>query len=80
MSKTNTYWNWFYHCVTTEASCYRGVELKFIYYGVIITSACNNNRAEFCGDDLVSLLDDVKIYLMKNFKKYKTIVHIKGGR
>ena len=38
-----------------------------------------NNRAEFCGDDFTKLFDSVQLYLIRNFKRKKVIVHIKGG-
>ena len=72
-------WNWFYAKVTKEAKCFYGVEIKFIYCGVIITDMYGNNRAEFCGDDFTKLFDSVQLYLIRNFKRKKVIVHIKGG-
>ncbi len=37
-------WNWFYHNVIEEAKCFYGIELKFIYCGVIITDVYSNKR------------------------------------
>ena len=46
-------WNWFYRNVIEEAKCFYGVELKFIYCGVIITDVYGNKRAEFVNDNFV---------------------------
>ena len=70
-------WNWFYNTINKEANCFYGVELKFIYCGVIITSTIGDNRAEFCSDDFDILLRDVMIYLNSNFKRRKYIIKIK---
>lgn len=73
-------WNWFYINVTREAKCFCGVELKFIYCGVIITDVYGNNRAEFCGDDFVKLFDAVQMYLIRNFKRRAVRIIIKEGK
>lgn len=69
-------WNWFYNNVRKESNRFYGVEITFIYCGVIITNMNNNNRAEFCGDDFIKLFDDVQMYMIHNFKRRVAIIHI----
>ena len=73
-------WNWFYSNVKAEAKRFYGVNVSFIYRGVIITDVCNNKRAEFYGDDFVRLFDSVQMYLTHNYKRRVAVIHIKGGR
>lgn len=67
-------WNWFYTNVKKEASCFYGVDIRFIYCGVIITDVYGNKRAEFCGDNFMDLFGDVQMYLARNFKRHKYII------
>ena len=69
-------WNWFYNNVRKESNSFYGVEITFIYCGVIITNMNNNNRAEFCGDDFIKLFDDVQMYMIHNFKRRVAVIHI----
>lgn len=73
-------WNWFYHNVIEEAKCFYGVELKFIYCGVIVSDTYGNNRAEFCGDDFIRLFDSVQMYMIHNFKRKMYRIIIKRGK
>lgn len=74
------HWNWFYHNVIEEAKCFYGVELKFIYCGVIVSDVYGNNRAEFCGDDFIRLFDSVQMYMIHNFKRKMYRIIIKRGK
>lgn len=71
------HWNWFYTNVTKEANRFYGVEIKFIYCGVIITNMNGNNHAEFCGDDFVKLFDAIQMYLIHNFKRRVAVIKIR---
>ena len=73
-------WNWFYHNVIEEAKCFYGVELKFIYCGVIITDVYGNKRAEFVSDNFVELFNNVQVYMIHNFKRRAVRIIIKGGK
>ena len=75
---TNHQWNWFYTNVRREAKCFVGIELQFIYYGVIITDVYGNKRAEFSGDDLVKLFDSVQMYLIHNYKRRAVRIIVKN--
>lgn len=72
-------WNWFYTNINQEAKCFYGVELKFIYCGVIVSDVYGNKRAEFVGDDFIKLFDSVQMYLIHNYKRRMAIIHVKRG-
>lgn len=73
-------WNWFYHNVIEESKCFYGIELKFIYCGVIITDVYGNKRACFEGDDFIELFNSVQTYMIHNFKRKMCRIIIKGGK
>ena len=70
-------WNWCYRNVIEEAKCFYGVELKFIYCGVIITDVYGNKRAEFVNDNFVELFNNVQTYMIHNFKRRAVRIIIK---
>lgn len=71
------HWNWFYNSVTKETKHFYGVEIKFIYCGVIITDVYGNKRAEFCGDDFIKLFDSVQMYLVHNYRRKVVVIKVK---
>lgn len=73
-------WNWFYRNVIEEAKCFYGVELKFIYCGVIITDVYGNKRAEFVSNNFIELFNNVQVYMIHNFKRRAVRIIIKGGK
>lgn len=73
-------WNWFYHTMVEEAKCFYGVDIKFIYCGVIVSDIYGCHRAEFVNDDFIKLFDSVQIYMIHNFKRRKVIIHIKRSK
>lgn len=73
-------WNWFYHNVIEEAKCFYGVELKFIYCGVIISDVYGNKRAEFVNDDFISLFNNVQMYMIHNFKRRAVRIIVRRGK
>lgn len=70
-------WNWFYINVNKEVNRFYGVEVKFIYCGVVLTSTIGSKRAEFCGDDFIKLYNDIVIYLSTNYKRRVAVIKIK---
>jgi hypothetical protein len=69
------HWNWFYHRIRKEASCFNGVVLTFIYCGVIVQDVCGNKRAVFENADLIQLYDSVVEYMSRCFKRHKYIIN-----
>ena len=73
------HWKWFYYHIRKEAECFKGVELQFIYCGVIVTDVMGRKRAEFVDGDFLKLFNTVLTYLCNNYARRKYIIHIKKG-
>lgn len=77
MKVSNSHWSGFHYNVMKLQKQFCGVELQFIYYGVIVTNMNNGIKKEFCGSDLERLYGDVYNYIHRTFRRHTVTITIK---